>query len=188
MEGKGYRLLNEPGEIQAVQYPPLLPMIVAMHQWVMGTSDYFKVGSALRLTYFVLSGLFLLATYMLARKLFSPIYALLVAVITALSFRRFLGPSNVLYADLPFAVAVMGFLLCHEASHRLVPAIVGGIFAAAALSIAHCWTRAASRLDCRKLYSTTFSGRGRRGCDHHYYYLAIVMAKHTSGWASNLLL
>ena len=31
-EGKGYRLLNEPGEIEAVQYPPLLPLIVAAHQ------------------------------------------------------------------------------------------------------------------------------------------------------------
>ncbi|MDQ3313939.1 MAG: hypothetical protein M3505_04815, partial [Verrucomicrobiota bacterium] len=47
-EGKGYRLLNEPGEIEAVQYPPLLPLIVAAHQRVMGASDYFKVASALR--------------------------------------------------------------------------------------------------------------------------------------------
>ena len=31
-EGNGYRLLNEPGEIEAVQYPPLLPMIVAAVQ------------------------------------------------------------------------------------------------------------------------------------------------------------
>ena len=28
-EGRGYRLLNEPGEIEAIQYPPLLPLIVA---------------------------------------------------------------------------------------------------------------------------------------------------------------
>ena len=83
-EGKGYRLLNEPGEIQAVQYPPLLPMIVAAHQWIMGTNDYFKVGCALRLTYFVLSGLFLLMAYALARRTLSPFYALLVGVITAL--------------------------------------------------------------------------------------------------------
>ena len=30
-EGKGYRLLNEPGAIQAIQYPPLLPAITAAH-------------------------------------------------------------------------------------------------------------------------------------------------------------
>src|ERR1700751_229105 len=45
-EGKGYRLLSEPGQIEAVQYPPLLPAIVAAHQRVLGTNDYFKVGSA----------------------------------------------------------------------------------------------------------------------------------------------
>src|SRR5205814_1053332 len=33
-QGHGYRLLNEPGEIEAVQYPPLLPMIVAAVQSV----------------------------------------------------------------------------------------------------------------------------------------------------------
>ena len=38
-EGKGYRLLNEPGEIAAIQYPPLLPAIVALHQQVLGTSE-----------------------------------------------------------------------------------------------------------------------------------------------------
>ena len=47
-EGKGYRLLNEPGEIEAVQYPPLLPLIVAAHQRVIGSSNYFEVGSGLR--------------------------------------------------------------------------------------------------------------------------------------------
>ena len=76
-EGKGYRLLNEPGEIHAVQYPPLLPMIIAAHQWILRTNDYFKVGSALRITSFMLSGVFLLAAYTLARKLLSPLYALL---------------------------------------------------------------------------------------------------------------
>ena len=35
-EGKGYRLLNEPGEIEATQYPPLFPIMVAAHQWILG--------------------------------------------------------------------------------------------------------------------------------------------------------
>jgi hypothetical protein len=131
-EGKGYRLLNEPGEIEAVQYPPLLPLIVAAHQWVMGTSDYFKVGSALRITYFVLSVLFLLAAYALARKYLSPLYALLVGVITALSFGSFLWPSEVLYADMPFALVAMGFLLCHQKNARPFFAVVSGLLGVAA--------------------------------------------------------
>ena len=47
-EGKGYRLLNEPGEIRAVQYPPLLPLVIAAHQWAVGTSDPVICGTALR--------------------------------------------------------------------------------------------------------------------------------------------
>ena len=131
-EGRGYTLLSEPGEIQAVQYPPLLPLIVAAHQRIMGTNDYFKVGSALRLTYFVLSGLFLLMAYALARKLLSPLYALLVGVITALSYFTFLELSDVLYAEMPFAVATLGFLLCQQRSDRPIFAIGSGILGAAA--------------------------------------------------------
>ena len=115
-EGKGYRLLNEPGEIEAVQYPPLLPLIVSVHQRAMGTSDYVKVGSALRLTYLVLSTLFLLTAYSLARKLLSPFCALLVGVMTALSFFSFLQPSDALRPEIPFALVTMGFVLCQRRS------------------------------------------------------------------------
>jgi hypothetical protein len=131
-EGKGYRLLNEPGEIEAVQYPPLLPLIVAAHQRVIGTSDYIKVGSVLRITYFVLSVVFLLAAYALARRLLSPLYALLVGVITALSYCSFLWPSEILYAELPFAVVVMGFLLCSQRNDRPFFAAVSGLLGVAA--------------------------------------------------------
>jgi hypothetical protein len=47
-QGKGYRLLDQPGEIEAMQYPPLVPLIVAAHQRVPGTPDPLKVGSWLR--------------------------------------------------------------------------------------------------------------------------------------------
>src|SRR5258707_319742 len=43
-QGKGYRLLNEPGEIRADQYPPLLPAIVAAHEKLLSSSDPVKVG------------------------------------------------------------------------------------------------------------------------------------------------
>jgi hypothetical protein len=38
-EGRGCRLLNEPGEIEAVQFIPLHPALVAMVQEAVGTSD-----------------------------------------------------------------------------------------------------------------------------------------------------
>ena len=130
-EGKGYRLLNEPGEIEAVQYPPLLPLIVAAHQRVMGTSNYFEVGSRLRFSYFVLSGLYLLAVYALAREFLAPLYALLVGAITALSF-TFLHFSDTLYAELPFALVSTLFLLCHRRSDRTLYAVLTGLLGVAA--------------------------------------------------------
>ena len=42
-EGKGYRLLNEPGEIKAVRQPPLLPAFVTVTlgagPWFVGLVD-----------------------------------------------------------------------------------------------------------------------------------------------------
>src|SRR6516162_5952121 len=37
--GQGYRLLNEPGQIEAIQYPPGLPALVAAHQIALRSSD-----------------------------------------------------------------------------------------------------------------------------------------------------
>src|SRR4051794_41583341 len=48
-EGRGYRLLNEPGAIEAIQYPPLLPAVGAVAQRVLGTDDPAVVGHWLRL-------------------------------------------------------------------------------------------------------------------------------------------
>ena len=131
-QGHGYRLLNEPGEIEAVQYPPLLPMTVAALQLALGTTDFFKVGCALRLTYFVFSALLLLMSYALVRKLLSPVYALIVGVMMAISFSTMLEPSDVLYADLPFAMVSLAFLLCQQKSERPMFVAASGLLAAAA--------------------------------------------------------
>lgn len=131
-EGKGYRLLNEPGEIQAVQYPPLLPLFVAAHQWLMGTNDYFKVGSQLRISYFLLSGLYLVTIYVLARRFLSPLFALSVGAMTALSFYSFLHPSDTLYAELPFGLVSMLFLLFHQREDGPLRVILTGFLGAAA--------------------------------------------------------
>ena len=111
-QGKGYRLLNEPGEIEAVQYPPLLPALVAAHERALGTSDVLVVGGRLRLTYFILSGVYLLAVYALGRTVLPPSHALIATTGTGLSFYSFLHPSDTLYADIPFALTTALFLLC----------------------------------------------------------------------------
>ena len=49
-EGNGYRVPSEPGAPRAVQYPPLLPAFVALHQRVLGTTDPAIVARWLRIS------------------------------------------------------------------------------------------------------------------------------------------
>src|SRR6185437_4465394 len=46
--GQGYRLLNEPGSPNTTLHPPLLPMFIAVHQLLLGTTDPLVIGRALR--------------------------------------------------------------------------------------------------------------------------------------------
>jgi hypothetical protein len=128
-EGKGYRLLNEPGEIAAVQYPPLLPAIVALHQRVLGTSDPVVVGQALRLSYCALSLVYTLAVYAMARRFVPQSWAFVTGALTAIYvFTYFL--SDLLFAEIPFAVATTLFVIADRTGTRK------GAFAAALLATA----------------------------------------------------
>ena len=37
--GQGYRIISEPGSPEALQYPPLLPAVVALYQRALGSND-----------------------------------------------------------------------------------------------------------------------------------------------------
>src|SRR5215831_3228773 len=63
--GNGYRLLNEPGAIQAVQYPPLLPIFAAAHQRMAGSSDPAITGHMLKVSFFAIFVSFIVAVYVL---------------------------------------------------------------------------------------------------------------------------
>src|SRR5689334_7157379 len=73
--GHGYRILSEPGDIQAVQYPPLLPAIVAVVQRSLATNDPAVAGHALRLLYLLLSATFTVAAYAVGRHFLPPLWA-----------------------------------------------------------------------------------------------------------------
>lgn len=112
-EGKGYRLLNEPGEIKATQYPPLLPAVVAAHQLVLGTSDPGAVGQALRLSFFVLFVIYILAVYALAREHLPHSYAFAATLICLFNFYiHFM--SDACFPEVAFALATILFVLCHN--------------------------------------------------------------------------
>src|SRR5215470_15208137 len=64
-QGKGYRLLNEPGEIQTTLHPPMLPVMVALHQLALRTDDMITVGLWLRHTYLILFVVYVIAAYVM---------------------------------------------------------------------------------------------------------------------------
>lgn len=109
-EGKGYRLLNEPGEIQAVQYPPLLPLFAAAHQRLAGTSDPAVVGPMLRVSFFAIFLAFIVGVYQLSKCYLTPGLALLATLVTLLH-RQTIWMSELFFTELPFALLSVLFLL-----------------------------------------------------------------------------
>ena len=108
--GEGYRLLNEPGAIEAIQYPPLLPAVGALYQRVLGTSDPAVVGIWLRRSFLLLSLGYGAAVFALSRRFLRPGLAFVAALITALHVQT-LFLSDLFGAEIPFACAAVLFLL-----------------------------------------------------------------------------
>jgi hypothetical protein len=109
-EGRGYRLLNEPGAIEAIQYPPLLPTVAAAHQRLLGTSDPVVVGHWLRLTVAALFIGYAVAVFALARRLVPSRFAFFATLLAILNVQA-LFLSDYFSADLPYAAVSTFFFL-----------------------------------------------------------------------------
>jgi hypothetical protein len=116
-EGKGYRLLYEPGEIQAIQYPPLLPAFVACHEWILASTDPEIVGPWLRRSFCLIFLFYVPAIYVMARHYLAATEALLVAVISTLYLHSYFL-SDLLFAEIPFALIAILFVVCNRGSNR----------------------------------------------------------------------
>lgn len=133
--GDGYRLLNEPGEVRSMQYPPGLPLIVAAHQWAMGSHDLLTVGPALRITYALMSVALTMSVYVLARGHLRPAWAAMAALIAAFyPFSYYL--SDVLYTEVPYALLAIWLAILlrrgTEAGRGWGPEVAGGVMVAGA--------------------------------------------------------
>jgi len=82
--GQGYRILSEPGSPEALQYPPLLPAIVAVCQRVLGSTDPDVVAPWLRILYAVLFLCYALAVLALAKSYVRPVFAVAAVALTLL--------------------------------------------------------------------------------------------------------
>ena len=107
-QGSGYRLLNEPAEIQSVQYPPLMPAVVALHQKLYGTDDFAIVSSRLKPLWIAFHALLSVATFFLLRRWMSTAWAFAATMLYALNFAVYLHAGQC-SADLPFALASVAF-------------------------------------------------------------------------------
>jgi hypothetical protein len=116
-EGKGYRLLNEPGEIEAIQYPPLLPLIVAAHQTILGTSDPWIVGQGLRLFSFTIFFAYIISI-LLVLKHYLPLKFAFIGTMICLFHMNTYYQSDLLYPDLLFALATTLFVLLSLHTHK----------------------------------------------------------------------
>jgi hypothetical protein len=109
-EGKGYRLLNEPGQIQAIQYPPLLPLLAAAYQRLSDSDDVATVGHWLRISFFVLFLAFAVSVYWLSRCYLTSGLAYLATLVMLLHVHT-TWMSELFFAELPFAFTSVLFLL-----------------------------------------------------------------------------
>ena len=108
--GQGYRILSEPGSPEALQYPPLLPALVAVYQRALGSADPEIVGPWLRGTYAALFMAYGLTILALARRYLRPALALAATTLCLLHHRSIFF-SDWLSAELPFALVSVGFAL-----------------------------------------------------------------------------
>jgi hypothetical protein len=130
-EGKGYRLLHEPGEIEAILYPPLLPLLAAVPQTVLGTRDPVIVGRWLKLFFFCFHASLVLATYFMLR-IFVPRWLAFWGALALLLNVQVIFHSNLFFAEIPFGLATVLFVLCNRRSSNRVHETLAAVFAVTA--------------------------------------------------------
>jgi hypothetical protein len=109
-KGEGYRIPSEPGSPEALQYPPLLPAFVALHQWLFGTTNAAIIAPWLRSSYAALFVAYSLVVLALARRHLSSGFAFAATTLCMLHIMT-IFLSDLLFAELPFAVVSVVFVL-----------------------------------------------------------------------------
>ncbi len=133
-EGKGYKLLNEPGEIDAVQSPPLFPLIIAAHQLILGTNDPTTVGQWLRYSFFII---FIIYIYVVFRffKIYLSLLSAFLATVVCLSSFPVNFVSDGCIPEIPFSIMTVLFILAVGKSDERKHSIAAYIFAVASYAL-----------------------------------------------------
>jgi hypothetical protein len=108
--GHGYRILSEPGTPEVLQYPPLLPAVIALHQRALGSTDPVVVAPWLRKMNLIIFVLYAFGVLCLAQR-YLPIGFAVAAVSLCLLHFMTIFISDLLSVDLPFALTAVFFVL-----------------------------------------------------------------------------
>jgi hypothetical protein len=108
--GHGYRIISEPGSPEALQYPPLLPAVVALYQRALGSNDPAIVAPWFRVSYAALFLIYSISVLALAKTYLRPTYAL-AATALCLFHHSTIFISDALFAEIPFALLTVVFAL-----------------------------------------------------------------------------
>jgi hypothetical protein len=138
-EGRGYRLLNEPGVIEAIQYPPLLPAVAAVHQRLLGTGDPVVVGHSLRLTAAALFIGYAVAVFALARRMVPSPFAFLATLLALLNVYG-LVLSDYFSADVPYTAVSTFFFLAPPGLRSGLLAVCAFGLRTAGVALLAAWT------------------------------------------------
>jgi hypothetical protein len=133
-EGKGYRLLNEPGEIEAIQYPPLLPLIVAAHQRVLGTSDPLVVGRWLRVFSFVIFFAYVGSIFLVLKR-YLPLKVGFIGTLICLFHTNTYFMSDLLFPEVLFGLATTLFVLLSLNAQKRGLAVAAALLGIAAFGL-----------------------------------------------------
>lgn len=133
-EGKGYRLLSEPGDINSTLHQPMVPAIVAAHQLLLGTNDPIIVGEWLRISFFFSFLIYILAAYLMLRMFFTLTYALLATLICLLHLNT-LFLSDLLFAEILFGLTTTLFYICHKRNSKKGYALLAVLLALASYAL-----------------------------------------------------
>jgi hypothetical protein len=136
--GHGYRLLSEPGSPEALQYPPLLPAVVALYQRALDSTDPAVVAPWLRISYATLFLAYALAVLALGRRYLRAGLAVTAVALSLLQVNT-IFLSDALFTELPFALISVVFVLLAAdgwlASRPWLRETVSFLFAAAGFLI-----------------------------------------------------
>jgi hypothetical protein len=156
-QGRGYRIASEPGEIEGVQYPPALPAWIALHQLALGTNDPAVVAVALRRSSFILSLVYALGCYALARSMLPARVAFLSTLLVVLAFHT-LHLQDLCFTEIPFALVTVAFALALRARRKTLRALapllaaLAFLLRTAGVALLAAWVlEAATRRDWRSV-------------------------------------